>query len=240
MLLGSGRHRRNALGRREPRTGPMGNQQPDGESDYDRPGGSMLVAWPTWGLVTEYSGLNKSLGRELPALTRATRRAARTVGATARRHAERDPLGPGVYRKKPSARGGPLRVHRKANALWGTHTTWVAEQRPTGFKSWSEVVAFLNRFYQELSQVRSTEGWNVSARGVTSAILWTKPSPRLLVGPGLSANPKIRTPVAPRREARPLLRSVGITTKTSSKQVDVIEPYNSGNNVEVIRSLIGT
>src|SRR5207245_1325350 len=31
----------------------------------------------------------------------------------------------------------------KANARWGAHTTWAAEQRPTGFKSWSEVVTFL-------------------------------------------------------------------------------------------------
>src|SRR2546430_6495229 len=32
-------HRRNALGRREPaQRVPMGNEQPDGESDYDRPG----------------------------------------------------------------------------------------------------------------------------------------------------------------------------------------------------------
>ena len=50
----------------------------------------------------------------------------------------------------------------RANERWGTQTGWGAPNKPAGFKSWSEVATFLNRFYQELGQVRSTQGWNVS------------------------------------------------------------------------------
>src|SRR6184192_810511 len=124
----------------------------------------------------------------------------------------------------------------KANALWGTHTTWVAEQRPTGFKSWSEVVAFLNRFYQELSQVRSTEGWNVSpwcdfrnfmdetfAEAVGRARAVCK-----------SEDPHARCAT----EGGQAPFAFGwYNYENVVKQVDVIEPYNIGNNVEVIRSL---
>jgi hypothetical protein len=60
-----------------------------------------------------------------------------------------------------SARLGSI---AKANERWGTQTSWGAAQHPAGFKSWAEVVTFLKRFYQELSAVRSTEGWNVSPR----------------------------------------------------------------------------
>jgi len=140
---------------------------------------------------------------------------------------------PELTEKALSERLGPI---EKANARWGAHTTWAAEQRPTGFKSWSEVVAFLNRFYQELSQVRSTEGWNVSpwcdfrnfmdetfadAIGRARAICRAEdPHARCATEGG-------QAPFA----------FGWYNYENVVKQVDVLEPYNIGNNVEVIRSL---
>ena len=140
---------------------------------------------------------------------------------------------PEFTEKALSERLGPI---EKANVRWGTHTTWAAEQRPTGFKSWSEVVAFLTRFYQELSQVRSTDGWNVSpwcdfrnfmdetfadaigrARAVCKA---EDPHARCATEGG-------QAPFA----------FGWYNYENVVKQVEVIEPYNIGNNVEVIRSL---
>src|SRR5207245_5352656 len=43
----------------------------------------------------------------------------------------------------------------RANERWGSQTGWGSPDRPAGFKSWAEVITFLNRFYHELSQVRS-------------------------------------------------------------------------------------
>jgi hypothetical protein len=124
----------------------------------------------------------------------------------------------------------------KANARWGTHTGWGAEQHPAAFKSWTEVVTFLKRFYQELSQVRSTEGWNVSpwcdfrnfmdqtfadAIGRARAVCQVEdPHARCATEGGQAPFP-----------------FGWYNYENVVKVVDVIEPYNCGNNVEVIRSL---
>jgi len=124
----------------------------------------------------------------------------------------------------------------KANARWGAHTTWAAEQRPTGFKSWSEVVTFLNRFYQELSQVRSTEGWNVSPwcdfrnfmdETFADAIGRARATCRAEDPHARCATEGGQAPFA----------FGWYNYENVVKHVDVIEPYNIGNNVEVIRSL---
>lgn len=140
---------------------------------------------------------------------------------------------PELTEKALSERLGPI---EKANVRWGTHTTWVADQRPTGFKSWSEVISFLNRFYQDLSQVRSTDGWNVSpwcdfrnfmddtfanAIGRARAICKAEdPYARCATEGG-------QAPFA----------FGWYNYENVVNHVDVIEPYNIGNNVEVIRSL---
>src|SRR5207247_720664 len=124
----------------------------------------------------------------------------------------------------------------KANARWGAHTTWAAEQRPTGFKSWSEVVTFLNRFYQELSQVRSTEGWNVSPwcdfrnfmdETFADAIGRARATCR-------AEDPHARC--ATEGGDAPLAFG-WYNYENVVKHVDVIEPYNISNNVELIRRL---
>ena len=124
----------------------------------------------------------------------------------------------------------------KANERWATHTGWGAEQHPAGFKSWAEVVTFLNRFYQELSEVRSTEGWNVSpwcdfrnfmdqtfaeAIGRARAVCQREdPHARCATEGGQSPFP-----------------FGWYNYENVVKVVDVIEPYNGGNSDEVIRSL---
>lgn len=135
--------------------------------------------------------------------------------------------------KALSERLGPI---EKANARWGTHTTWAAEQRPTGFKSWSDVVAFLNRFYQELSQVRSTEGWNVSPwcdfrnfmdETFADAIGRARATCRAEDPHARCATEGGQAPFA----------FGWYNYENVVKHVDVIEPYNAGSNVEIIRSL---
>jgi hypothetical protein len=134
------------------------------------------------------------------------------------------------------ALGEKLGSIERANERWGTHTGWGAPNKPAGFKSWAEVTAFLRRFDHELAQVRSTGGWNVSpwcdfrnfmdltfadAIGRARAVCQAEdPHARCSTEGG-------QAPFA----------FGWYNYENVVKVVDVIEPYNIGNNVEVIRSL---
>jgi glycosyl hydrolase family 42 (putative beta-galactosidase) len=177
------------------------------------------------------AGLNKAWGTNFPAPS--SDAAGREQWEPLRGLLSETRSVPELSEKALSERLGPI---EKANARWGTHTTWAAEQRATEFKSWSDVLAFLKRFYHELSQVRSTERWNVSpwcdfrnfmdetfadaidrARAVCKA---EDPHARCATEGG-------QAPFA----------FGWYNYENVVKHVDVIEPYNIGNNVEVIRSL---
>jgi hypothetical protein len=128
---------------------------------------------------------------------------------------------------------GPI---EKANERWGTHTGWGAEQHATGFKSWGEVVTFLKRFYQELSEVRSTEGWNVSPwcdfrnfmdQTFADAIGRARATCQ-------AEDPHARCATEGGQSPFPF---GWYNYENVVKVVDVIEPYNGGNSDEVIRSL---
>jgi hypothetical protein len=124
----------------------------------------------------------------------------------------------------------------QANIRWGSQTTWSSPEQPTGFASWAQVAAFLKRFYHELAQVRSTERWNVSP--------WCD-----------FRNFMDSTFAAAVARARAICKAEDPHARCSTeggqspfafgwynyenvvKAIDVIEPYNIGNNVEVIRSL---
>ncbi|MGH9396853.1 MAG: beta-galactosidase trimerization domain-containing protein [Terriglobia bacterium] len=124
----------------------------------------------------------------------------------------------------------------QANALWGSQTSWGAADQPTGFKSWAEVSAFLARYYHELAQVRLTDGWD--------ATRWCD-----------FRNFMDLTFADAIRRARAVCKAEDPHARCSTeggqspfafgwynyenvvKSIDVIEPYNIGNNVEVIRSL---
>jgi hypothetical protein len=128
---------------------------------------------------------------------------------------------------------GPI---ERANERWGTETGWGSPNKPTSFKSWTEVAALLTRFYHELSQVRSTEGWNVSpwcdfrnfmdqtfADAVGRARAFCK-----------AEDPHALCSTEGGQAPFPF---GWYNYENVVKVVDVIEPYNIGNNVEVVRSL---
>ena len=124
----------------------------------------------------------------------------------------------------------------KANERWGTHTSWGAEQHPATFKSWAEVVTVVNRFYKELSEVRSTEGWNVSPwcdfrnfmdQTFADAIGRARATCR-------AEDPHARCATEGGQSPFPF---GWYNYENVVKVVDVIEPYNGGNSDEVIRSL---
>jgi hypothetical protein len=124
----------------------------------------------------------------------------------------------------------------KANKRWAARTGFGAEQHPAGFKSWAEVVTFLKRFYQELSEVRSTEGWNVSPwcdfrnfmdQTFADAIGRARATCQAEDPHARCATEGAQSPFA----------YGWYNYENVVKVVDVIEPYNGGNSDEVIRSL---
>ena len=128
---------------------------------------------------------------------------------------------------------GPI---EKANERWGTHTSWGAEQHPATFKSWAEVVTVVKRFYQELYEVRSTEGWNVSPwcdfrnfmdQTFADAIGRARATCQ-------AEDPHARCATEGGQSPFPF---GWYNYENVVKVVDVIEPYNGGNSDEVIRSL---
>jgi hypothetical protein len=132
-----------------------------------------------------------------------------------------------------SDRLGPL---PKANDRWGRRAGWKAVQKPTNFQTWSQVLDFLKRFYKELGEVNSTDGWNVSAwcdfRNYMDATF---------------ADAVLRAAqVCKQEDPHARCATEGgqcpfpfgwYNYEQVLRAVDVIEPYNIGNNVEVIRSL---
>lgn len=128
---------------------------------------------------------------------------------------------------------GPL---DQANARWGGLGSWDAPNEPTKFQSWEQVIAFVNRFYKELGEATSTRGWNVSAwcdfrnfmdetfaDGVKRAADFCKTEdPHALCGTEGGQSP---------------FAFGWYNYEQVMRAVDVIEPYNIGNNVEVVRSL---
>ena len=132
-----------------------------------------------------------------------------------------------------NAKLGPI---EEANERWGTHTSWGAQQHPVGFKSWADVVTVVKRYYQELSEVRSTEGWNVAPwcdfrnfmdQTFADAIGRARATCREEDHHARCATEGGQSPFP----------FGWYNYENVVKVVDVIEPYNGGNSDEVIRSL---
>ncbi len=123
-----------------------------------------------------------------------------------------------------------------ANARWGRFGGWTTEGRPAGFKSWDQVVQFLKRFYAELGQVSSTDGWNVSPwcdfRNFMDATFAGAVQRAAAVCKAEDPEARCATEGGQAPAAFGWYNYEQVT-----KAVDVIEPYNIGNNVEVLRSL---
>ena len=122
------------------------------------------------------------------------------------------------------------------NVRCGNRAGWNAPHTPAGFKSWSEVKAFLIRYDKELGEVKSTKGWNLAPWSDFRNFM-----------DSTFADAVLRAAVACKAED-PSARCATeggqapfafgwYNYEQVLRVVDVIEPYNIGNNVEVIRSL---
>ena len=128
---------------------------------------------------------------------------------------------------------GPL---DQANARWGGLGSWDAPDKPTTFKTWGEVAAFIQRYFKELGEVTSTHKWNVSA--------WC--DFRNFMDETFADGVKRAADICKAEDPYALCSTEGgqcpfaygwYNYEQVVRAVDVIEPYNIGNNVEVIRSL---
>jgi Beta-galactosidase trimerisation domain len=123
-----------------------------------------------------------------------------------------------------------------ANARWGGLGSWNAPNEPTKFQNWGQVITFLNRFYKELGETTSTRGWNVGA--------WC--DFRNFMDETFADAVKRAADICRAADPHALCGTEGgqspfafgwYNYEQVVRVLDVIEPYNIGNNVEVIRSL---
>src|SRR5437773_1275470 len=128
---------------------------------------------------------------------------------------------------------GPLAA---ANARWGKRGGWRTSQAPTKFANWSEVAAFMKRFYAEVAEIRSTEGWNMAA--------WC--DFRNFMDATFAAAVQRARAMCKAEDPEALCATEGGQAPAAFgwynyqrvvRSVDVIEPYNTANNVELVRSL---
>ncbi|MGH9438096.1 MAG: hypothetical protein ACRD22_09415, partial [Terriglobia bacterium] len=128
---------------------------------------------------------------------------------------------------------GPI---EKANVLWGSQTTFGATEHPAGFKSWADVSTFLDRYYRELASVQSMNGWDLTRWCDFRNFMDTTFADAIQRARALC---KAEDPYARcSTEGGQSPFAFGwYNYENVVKSVDVIEPYNIGNNVEVIRSL---
>jgi hypothetical protein len=112
-----------------------------------------------------------------------------------------------------------------ANERWGTK-----------FRTWAEVIAFVNRFYTELSKIRSTDGWNVTPWCDFRNFMDQTFADAVLRAANVckAEDPHARCATEGGQSPFPF---GWYNYEQVLRADDVIEPYNGGNNVEVIRSL---
>ncbi len=131
------------------------------------------------------------------------------------------------------AKLGPLDA---SNARWGKRGGWRTNQSPTKFRNWSEVAAFVKRFYSEVAEIRTTAGWNVAA--------WC--DFRNFMDATFAAAVQRARAMCKAEDPEALCATEGGQAPAAFgwynyqqvvRSVDVIEPYNTANNVELIRSM---
>lgn len=126
---------------------------------------------------------------------------------------------------------------KKFGSLEAANERWAGgNEKTAGFGSWSEVAAFMKRFYKELSEVRSTAGWNVAPwcdfrnfmdHTFADAVLRAAEVCK-------EQDPHARCGTEGGQSPFPF---GWYNYEQVLRADDVIEPYNGGNNVEIIRSL---
>ncbi len=128
---------------------------------------------------------------------------------------------------------GPL---DQFNARCGNRAAWNAPHTPTGFKNWSEVKAFLLRYDEELAEVKSTKGWNISRWSDFRNFMDSSFADGVLRAAAACKTEDPQARCATEGGQAPFAFG-WYNYEQVLRAVDVIEPYNIGNNVEVIRSL---
>lgn len=128
---------------------------------------------------------------------------------------------------------GPL---EQFNIRCGNRAGWAAPQRPTSFKSWTAVKEFLTRYDKELGEVSSTRGWNAAAwsdfRNFMDSTFADAVQRSAMICKAEDPHARCAT------EGGQAPFAFGwYNYEQVLRVVDVIEPYNIGNNVEIVRSL---
>ncbi len=128
---------------------------------------------------------------------------------------------------------GPL---DQLNARCGNRAGWNAPAKPTSFKTWAEVKAFFARYDKELAEVESTKGWNLAPWSDFRNFMDATFADAVLRAAKVC---KAEDPYARcATEGGQAPFAFGwYNYEQVLRAVDVIEPYNIGNNVEIVRSL---
>lgn len=122
------------------------------------------------------------------------------------------------------------------NIRCGNRAGWNAPSKPTGFRSWAEVKTFLLRYDKELGEVQSTSGWNLAPWSDFRNFMDSTFADAVLRAANVC---KAEDPLARcATEGGQAPFAFGwYNYEQVLRVVDVIEPYNIGNSVEVVRSL---
>lgn len=109
-------------------------------------------------------------------------------------------------------------------------------EKPADFRTWAEVLTFVSRFYAELPKVNSTDGWNVTAWCDFRNFMDQTFADAVLRAAKIckAEDPNARCATEGGQSPFPF---GWYNYEQVLRADDVIEPYNGGNNVEVIRSL---
>ena len=109
-------------------------------------------------------------------------------------------------------------------------------EKPADFRTWTEVLTLVNRFYADLPKIRSTDGWNVTAWCDFRNFMDQTFADAVLRAAKIckAEDPDARCATEGGQSPFPF---GWYNYEQVLRADDVIEPYNGGNNVEVIRSL---
>ncbi len=109
-------------------------------------------------------------------------------------------------------------------------------EKPANFRTWTEVLTLVNRFYADLPKIRSTDGWNVTAWCDFRNFMDQTFADAVLRAAKIckAEDPDARCATEGGQSPFPF---GWYNYEQVLRADDVIEPYNGGNNVEVIRSL---
>lgn len=123
-----------------------------------------------------------------------------------------------------------------ANFRWGLKGGWTTDRKPTKFKTWPEVISYIQRLEKTLGEINSTEGWNLASwcdfRNFMDLTMSNFVRRANNLCHELDPHARVGT------EGGQSPWAFGwYNYENVCDVVDVIEPYNIGNNVEIIRGL---